>query len=147
MSKRVKVPALEAGIDQLDWAIKLFLDHQAFVPAITLAGAAEELLRNSLLADRGSLHSTIKTRIAASVAGVGLTEKKVSNWMNLARDHLKHGKPKPDGNDPAFDLEKEAFRMIYRAMENLMALKIAPTAQCARFIGWVQTNRAKPLIN
>ena len=31
---------IDAAADQLDWSIRLFLDHQAYVPAITLAGAA-----------------------------------------------------------------------------------------------------------
>ena len=32
---------IDAAVDQLDWSIRLFLDHQAYVPAITLAAAAE----------------------------------------------------------------------------------------------------------
>jgi hypothetical protein len=35
---------IDAAVDQIDWAIRLFLDHQAYLPAITLAGAAEEIL-------------------------------------------------------------------------------------------------------
>ncbi len=35
---------IDAAVDQLDWAIRLFLDHKAYVPAITLAGAADEIL-------------------------------------------------------------------------------------------------------
>jgi hypothetical protein len=35
---------IDVAVDQLDWAIRLFLDHRAYVAAITLAGAAEEIL-------------------------------------------------------------------------------------------------------
>jgi len=35
---------IDAAVEQLDWAIRLFLDQKAYVPAITLAGAAEEIL-------------------------------------------------------------------------------------------------------
>ena len=35
------VNKIDAAIDQLDWAIKLFIEHKAYVPSITLAGAAE----------------------------------------------------------------------------------------------------------
>jgi hypothetical protein len=35
---------IDAAVEQLDWAIRLLLDHQAYLPAITLAGAAEEIL-------------------------------------------------------------------------------------------------------
>ena len=38
------VTKIDAAVDQLDWAIRLFLDHKAYVPAITLAGAAEEIV-------------------------------------------------------------------------------------------------------
>jgi hypothetical protein len=35
---------IEAAVEQLDWAIRLFLDHKTYVPAITRAGAADEVL-------------------------------------------------------------------------------------------------------
>jgi hypothetical protein len=34
---------IDAAVEQLDWAIRVFLD-KAYVPAITLAGAADEIL-------------------------------------------------------------------------------------------------------
>jgi hypothetical protein len=39
---------IDAAVDQLDWAIRLFLDHAAFVPAITLAGAPGEIIGETL---------------------------------------------------------------------------------------------------
>ena len=45
---KYSVTKIDAAIVQLDWAIKLFLDHKAYVPAITLAGAAEEVIREPL---------------------------------------------------------------------------------------------------
>ena len=35
---------IEIAVEQLNWAIRLFLEHKASVPAITLAGAAEEIV-------------------------------------------------------------------------------------------------------
>lgn len=43
-----QVGKIDAAADQLDWSIKLFLDHKAYVPAITLAGAAEEIIGQTL---------------------------------------------------------------------------------------------------
>jgi hypothetical protein len=40
----VEVSKTDAAVEQLDWAIRLFLDHQAYRSAVTLAGAAEEIL-------------------------------------------------------------------------------------------------------
>ena len=45
---KYSVTKIDVALDQLDWAIKLFLDHKAYVPAITLAGAAEEVIREPL---------------------------------------------------------------------------------------------------
>jgi len=43
-----KISKIDAAVSQLDWAIRLFLDHQAYLPAITLAGAAEEIIGKAL---------------------------------------------------------------------------------------------------
>ena len=40
----MELSKIDVAVEQLDWAIRLFLDHQAYLPAITLAGAAEEIL-------------------------------------------------------------------------------------------------------
>jgi hypothetical protein len=46
--KEFEFTKIDVAVDQLDWAIRLFLDHRAYVPAITLAGAAEEILGKPL---------------------------------------------------------------------------------------------------
>jgi hypothetical protein len=43
-----QITKIDAAVEQLDWAIRLFLDHQAYVPAITLGGAAHGLLHEML---------------------------------------------------------------------------------------------------
>jgi len=40
----ITITKIDAATEQMDWAIRLFLDHQAYLPAITLAGAAEEIV-------------------------------------------------------------------------------------------------------
>ena len=52
------VSKIEAAVDQLDWAIRLFIDHKAYMPAITLAGAAEEILGKA--SSQNSAHNIIK---------------------------------------------------------------------------------------
>jgi hypothetical protein len=52
---------VEAAIEQLDWAIRLFLDHKAYVAAIPLAAAAEKILGKAVgdrdsSADRRTVH-------------------------------------------------------------------------------------------
>ena len=55
---KINIEKNDAATNQLDWAIRLFLDHDEFIPAITLAGAAEEIL-GGLLGDR-SPHKLVK---------------------------------------------------------------------------------------
>ena len=45
---KFEVSKIGAAVDQLDWANKLFLDEAAYVPSITLAGAAEEIIGETL---------------------------------------------------------------------------------------------------
>jgi hypothetical protein len=51
---------IDAAVEQLDWAIRLFLDHQAYLPAITLAGAAEEILGQAV-GDRAAFAQLMTT--------------------------------------------------------------------------------------
>ena len=59
----VEISKIDAAVDQLDWAIRLFLDHHAYVPAITLAGAAEEILGKTVGAD--ATFETLKKKFAS----------------------------------------------------------------------------------
>jgi hypothetical protein len=80
------VSKIEAAVDQLDWSIRLFLDHCAFIPAITLAGAAEEIIGQTL--GEQSAFGLLKSRIAART---GLTEKAITQLhLNRARNWAKH---------------------------------------------------------
>lgn len=56
------ISKIDAAVDQIDWSIRLFLDHQAYVPAITLAGAAEEIIGETL-SDQ-SAFSMLKERLS-----------------------------------------------------------------------------------
>jgi len=77
---------IDAAVDQLDWAIRLFLDHQAYLAAITLAAAAEEILGQAV-GDRAAfrqLTTTFATRFA-------MPEKVVTqDHLNRAKNWLKH---------------------------------------------------------
>ncbi|MFO7569360.1 MAG: hypothetical protein R6W75_06140 [Smithellaceae bacterium] len=37
------ITIIDAAVDQLDWVMKLFLDHKAYLTAITLSSAAKDL--------------------------------------------------------------------------------------------------------
>jgi hypothetical protein len=60
------ISKIDAAVEQMDWAIKLFLDHQAYVPAITLAGATEEIVGEVL--GGKSVFSQLKRNSARSTS-------------------------------------------------------------------------------
>jgi hypothetical protein len=58
---------IDAAVEQLVWAIRLFLDRQAYLPAITLAGAAEEILGQAV-GDRLRLLGSRRPSPAVSIS-------------------------------------------------------------------------------
>ena len=77
MEVKFEVSKIDSAIVQLDRAIRLFLDHQAFIPAITLAGAAEEIFGKAV-GDR-AVYGPLKQKLASDYS--------MPEGM-VARDHL-----------------------------------------------------------
>ena len=137
-----QVTKIDAAVDQLDWAIKLFLDHQAYVPAITLAGAAEEIAGESISPD-AAFH-ILKKSLSEKT---GMEEKVVSQkHLNKTKNWLKHWKEMRDEKSLEIELETEAIQYIVRALANLNTLDNSLTSETPRFFKWVNENR-KDLIN
>jgi hypothetical protein len=133
----VSVSKIDAATDQMDWAIRLFLDHKAYLPAITLAGAAEEIL-GEMLGDK-SAFSQMKT---AFVTLLGMNEKVVSqDHLNRARNWLKHWKGLKDAQTISIDLESEAIQYIVRALTNLARHDGSQPSEGPRFSSWMDANR------
>lgn len=128
---------IDAAVDQLDWSIRLFLDHHAFVPAITLAGAAEEII-GEILGDE-SVFSLVKKNLAADL---NLPEKVISQaHMNRAKNWLKHWKEIKDEETINVDLEGEAIQYIVRALTNLILHDQSLPSEGPRFFDWLAENR------
>lgn len=128
---------VDAAVDQLDWAMRLVVDHQAFVPAITLAAAAEEIL--------GKRAGAPVLREVAQALGAehGIEERQiVAQHMNRMRDWLKH-----DGSGHSdeirCDVQLEAIAMIHRAIINLARFDRSAPSQWPRFWEWVEVNAAQ----
>lgn len=128
---------IDAAVDQLDWSIRLFLDHQAFVPAITLAGAAEEIV-GAVLGEQ-SVFSLVKKKLSVDL---DLPEKVISQaHMNRARNWLKHWKEMQDEETISVDLEGEAIQYIVRALTNLILHDRSLPSEGPRFFEWITANR------
>ncbi len=132
-----QVGKIDAASDQLDWSIKLFLDHKAYVPAITLAGAAEEIIGQTLGSE--AAFNLLKDLLSIKT---GLPPKDVSQmYLNRAKNWLKHWRDMKDEESIEIDLETEAIQYIFRAATNLAAHDKSCTSETPRFIKWIEINR------
>ena len=127
------VTKIDAAVEQMDWAIKLFLDHQAYIPAITLAGAAEEIV-GEILGER-SVFSQLKKKFCEQYS---LSEKVVSQaYLNKAKNWLKHWKEMQDKEQVDIELEEEAVQYIVRALTNLVLHDRSLPSEGPRFFEWL----------
>jgi hypothetical protein len=127
------VTKFEVADCQLRKAIELYCSKEP-IPAITLAGAAEEILghlvkqhrlANALdeeIADRCELFETFFGRSAA--------RETFRTLMNDPRNELKHLRT---GSPIDFDLDEEATNLIARAIANFQKLRPGYRAEFQRF--------------
>lgn len=105
------------ALEQLHCAIELFLG-QRFIPAITLAGAAEEIYgKAATLRGRRNAQKLVWEFVFLRKP-TGKTEKQVYDACNRVRNGLKHG---AQGNIE-FNPKLDAFLLIARAIENYRRL-------------------------
>jgi uncharacterized protein YPO0396 len=131
------VSKIDAAVDQLDWAIKLFLDFQAYVPAITLAGAAEEIIGEAVSSEAS--FRKIKKSLSKKT---GIDGKIVSQeHLNKIKNWLKHWKNMDDEETIEIELETEAIQYIVRAINNLVVHDNSLTSESNRFFDWLNENR------
>jgi hypothetical protein len=128
---------IDAAVDQLDWAIRLFLDHKAYVPAIALAGAADEILGRAV--GNRAAFEVLKKKFAADFS---LPEKVVSEaHLNKAKNWLKHWDGHTDDEKIRLELDEEALQYIVRALANLVAHDASQPSEGPRFWAWMSENR------
>lgn len=131
------ITKIDAAVDQLDWAIKLFLDHKAYVSAITLAGAAEELIGGTLNND--SSFKQLQVKLAKKYS---LDPKIVSQaHLNKAKNWVKHWRNCKDNDCIDIELETEAMQYIIRAISNLLLHDRSMTIESPRFLKWLYEHR------
>lgn len=130
---------IDAAVDQMDWAIKLFLDHQAYVPAITLAGAAEEIIGETL--QDKAVFAQLKTKFATQFK---LPEKVISQaYLNKTKNWLKHWQGLRDEETISVDLEGEAVQYLVRALTNLVLHDRSLPSEGPRFFEWMSANQKR----
>lgn len=131
------VSKIDAAVDQLDWSIRLFLDHRAFIPAITLAGAAEGIIGEPL-EERAA--ATLLVKHLSKQQGLA-AEQVVKRKLNHTKNWMKHGYDTTVPEILRTDLEAEAIGYIVRAMINLVSHDRTLPSEAPRFFDWLQNNR------
>jgi hypothetical protein len=129
----VRLTKFEVAKKQLVKAVELFCAQEP-LPAITLAGAAEEIL-GKLVKDGGgtnALEEEVKDRcdLYQTVFGCPGEPKEFSTLMNNPRNELKH---LMSGNELELNLEEEAVNLIQRAIDNFQKLEPGPNTVFQRF--------------
>jgi hypothetical protein len=133
----IQLTKIEAATEQIDWAIRLFIDHQACLPAITLAGAAEEIV-GAALADRSAfsqLKVSLSTQFDLPVSVIS------QGHLNNAKNWLKHWKEANDSVHMSIDIENEAIQYVVRALTNLALYDGTTPSEGPRFIDWLLANK------
>jgi hypothetical protein len=127
---------LEAAKNQLDRAIKLFFAEADYYSAVTLAGAAEEIL-GKMLEAQGEKHALAS--LSSAIADIftandlpTLRNRELVRQLNDVRDWLKHY---TDGKDLDFDAKEAAAALIDRAVTNYYQLTGRKTGEMTRFTG------------
>jgi hypothetical protein len=109
------------ALEQLETALRLYLEQRDYIAAITLAGAAEEILGR--IAKNMGIETSLQTLSNDAVAihkrllNVAIERKHFVKRANYARNKLKHVDPITEPTI-VFDPEEEAIDMLNRAIEN-----------------------------
>jgi hypothetical protein len=126
----------DIAVHQLDRAIRLVLDEKDAICAVTLAGAAEEILGKlvSLEGKKHSLQGFIDECLALGrlQRGEEWKPKDFADIANYFRNELKHYS---QGSDIAVT-DEAACDLIDRAAENLWLLEGYETEQVRRYLSW-----------
>jgi hypothetical protein len=105
---------------QLERAMSLFTIEEDMVSAITLAGAAEEILGRQVTRNaRDEIADFVERRLASK--GEEFDQKAFLDKLCFARNSLKHLRV-GDRTDLHFDLTEEAADIIDRAVTNYVRL-------------------------
>jgi len=107
----------------MDRAVQLFAQHQDYVSAITLAGAADEIL-GTLLKNTGKTPQILKDldAIAQSREHFGMPEWQFKDY-NLLFNGIRNGLKHHSGDESLqFDERQEAINMLSRCIDNYLEL-------------------------
>jgi hypothetical protein len=132
----VTISKQDIAVAQLRHAVELFKEGEHLISVITLAGAAEDIL-GKLAEGKGYVHALDRSiegiaEIIKNVWGRDLDNKARrdlrNEFKNRTRNELKH---LCNGDDLSVDLQREAVRILDRAVKNyeLLFVRVVPFIQ------------------
>ena len=125
--------------EQLDAAIELFLTGRSDVSALTLAGAAEEILGQAVKFSGGENALMQAYEVTAQTHGIlhgnRLKWQDFVDGENIARNAVKHMKKRGQSTVET-DLRRAAQWMIARACANYERAEFARTDRMREFDDW-----------
>ena len=130
---------VDLAVEQLEVALGLFLEDRSVVSALTLAGAAEEVLGTAVVFRGGE--NAMKEKYEAMNAsyqafgGAPLKWKAFSEGENEARNAAKHMRT-PDESTIEVDMKDAALWMLVRACANYDRLDLPRTNRMVEFDNW-----------
>jgi len=128
---------LDAAKIQLEAAIELHLDKASYIPAITLAGAAEEILGKVLPSGQQTAKQELSQALLTEYQ-LTISEKELSDrYLNKTRNELKHF---GDSNVTQIDIEPEieSLGMLARALANYIMLSLPPSPAIKRGLALIE---------
>jgi hypothetical protein len=134
---------IDLAKEQLEIALEMFLKRCSFVSALTLAGAAEEILGKTLI--QRDEKTTLQHEYLLIKPVENLFREKPYDWRefiekkNRVRNAAKHLKEASKATITA-NFEDEALWMIVRACDNHMRLGLEPTPLMQEFDDWFYKN-------
>ena len=144
------------GCCQLESAIELFFAEK-YVSALTLAGAAEEVL-GQLVKFRCNTPNALESDVelilnmgallpglfpGEDFTGPEISRKNARVVLNFAKNSVKHWNPESDACESDLDFKEEASDMLERAYSNYSALYPGDFSNCLveRFMTYITQGR------
>lgn len=139
-----EISKIEVAKIQLEEAISLFVSKK-FLCALTLAGAAEEVLarlasaRGGTSVTEASATAILELKNATEISGLAdVTQASLFNRWNKARNAVKHHNPK-EGEILVLNVFDEAYWMIRRGLANAKTVDVRIGNE-VDFESWVIVN-------
>ena len=135
---------IDLAIEQLETAVSLFLEGKGYASALTLAGAAEEILGMALKIKgiENSLQESYRIYRNPDLAWINQPKtwaEFTTKGKNKVKNAVKHVSDKQDLTFQA-DIQDEALWMLVRATDNYNRLGLDPTELIHEFDGWFYEN-------